>query len=48
MYPLFCAALRCAAVRNYRENDPRGWAGYVAEAEELTGADVPITDEWAE
>lgn len=41
-------AAAIAAVRNYRENDPRGWADYVAEADELTGADAPITDEWAE
>lgn len=41
-------AAAIAAVRNYRENDPRGWADYVAEAEESTGADAPITDQWAE
>jgi hypothetical protein len=36
-----------AAVRRYRETDPQGWAEYLAEAEELAGAEAPITDEWA-
>ncbi|HUL99576.1 MAG TPA: hypothetical protein VLU24_09235 [Mycobacterium sp.] len=36
-----------AAVRQYRETDPRGWAQYLAEAEELASADAPITDESA-
>lgn len=36
-----------AAVHHYRETDPQGWAQYLAEAEELAGADAPIADEWA-
>jgi hypothetical protein len=35
-----------AAVRRYREQDPEGWAEYVAEADALAAADAPITDEW--
>jgi hypothetical protein len=34
------------AVRDYRESDPEGWAGYLAEAEEGSKADAPISDEW--
>lgn len=36
-----------AAVQRYRETDPQGWADYLAEADELAGADAPITDVWA-
>ncbi|WP_343599777.1 hypothetical protein [Mycobacterium sp.] len=36
-----------AAVHRYRESDPQGWADYLAEADELAGADAPIGDEWA-
>jgi len=36
-----------AAVQRYRDTDPAGWADYLAEADELAGADAPITDEWA-
>lgn len=36
-----------AAVHRYQETDPRGWAEYLAEAEELSGAEAPTTDEWA-
>jgi hypothetical protein len=39
-------AAAIAAVRRYRETDPQGWAEYVAEAEELAGAEAPIGDEW--
>lgn len=35
-----------AAVRLYRETDPQGWAEYLAEADELTGGDAPISDAW--
>ncbi len=35
------------AVRRYRESDPQGWADYLAEADDLAGADAPIGDEWA-
>lgn len=35
-----------AAVRRYRAIDPQGWADYLAEAEEFTGADASITDDW--
>lgn len=31
-----------AAMDHYRRHDPRGWADYLAEAEELAGADGPI------
>jgi len=34
-----------ATVRRYRESDPQGWADYLAEADELTGADALIGDE---
>jgi hypothetical protein len=37
-----------AAVHRYRESDPRGWSDYLAEADELAGADAPVSDEWAE
>ncbi|MGH9055274.1 MAG: hypothetical protein ACRDYY_05325 [Acidimicrobiales bacterium] len=36
-----------AAVRRYRETDPQGWAEFLAEAEDLAGADAPISDGWA-
>jgi hypothetical protein len=39
-------AAAIAAVRHYRETDPEGWSEYIAEAEELAGADASITDEW--
>lgn len=35
-------------VRRYRESGAPGWADFVAEADELTSADAPITDEWVE
>jgi hypothetical protein len=35
-----------AAVRQYRETDPQGWAEYLAEADESAGADAPITEAW--
>jgi hypothetical protein len=41
-------AAAIAAVHRYRESDPRGWADYLAEADELAGADAPISDEWAD
>lgn len=31
-----------AAVNSYRQDDPQGWAHYLAEAEELAGADALI------
>ncbi len=34
-----------ATVRRYRESDPQGWEDYLAEVDELTGADAPIGDE---
>ena len=36
------------AVRLYQMNDPEGWEEYLNEAEELSNADAPITDEWTE
>lgn len=35
-----------AAVERYRSDDPRGWAAYLGEAEELAASDAPITDPW--
>ncbi len=37
-----------AAVDAYRYEDPDGWAAYLAEADELSGTDVAIVDEWIE
>ncbi|MGH3494312.1 MAG: hypothetical protein ACRDQ1_13925 [Sciscionella sp.] len=37
-----------AAVQRYRESDPQGWSDYIAEADELVGADAPIGDTWAD
>lgn len=39
-------AAAVAAVRGYRESEPQGWQHYLAEAEESSGADAPLTDEW--
>ena len=36
------------AVVEYRHADPQGWAQYLAEADELAGADAPVTDAWAD
>lgn len=33
-----------AAVHAYRQSDPKGWADYLAEAEELAGADAAVLD----
>jgi hypothetical protein len=33
-----------AAVHSFRQSDPQGWADYLAEAEELAGADAPIAE----
>lgn len=41
-------AAALAAVDRYRTSDPQGWADYLAEADELAGADDPIGDGWAE
>ncbi len=38
-------AVAIATVRRYRESDPQGWEDYLAEVDELTGADAPIGDE---
>lgn len=40
-------AAALAAVERYRTDNPRGWADYLAEVEELAEADAPITDEWS-
>lgn len=40
-------AAAVAAVRRYRESDPQGWSAYLAEAEDLAGADAPVSDDWA-
>jgi hypothetical protein len=40
-------AAAIAAVHRYREADPQGWADYLAEADDLAGADAPISDEWS-
>lgn len=39
-------AAAVAAVERYRGTDPRGWADYLAEADGLSAADAPVTDEW--
>lgn len=39
-------SMAVAAVREFREDDPAGWASYVAEADELAKADAPIADGW--
>lgn len=36
------------AVRRYRESDPQGWSNYIAETDELAGADAPIADAWVD
>jgi hypothetical protein len=41
-------AAAVAAVQRYRESDPHGWLEYVTEADDLSGADAPIGDEWAD
>jgi hypothetical protein len=41
-------AAAIAAVHRYRESDPQGWSDYLAEADDLAGADAPVSDEWAE
>lgn len=33
-----------AAVREFRDTDPQGWADYLAEADGLAGTDAPIGD----
>jgi hypothetical protein len=35
-----------AVVQRFREEDPRGWADYLAGADDLAGADAAITDDW--
>jgi hypothetical protein len=40
-------AAAVAAVHRYRESDPQGWSDYIAEADEFSGVDAPIGDEWA-
>ncbi|HEX3650677.1 MAG TPA: hypothetical protein VHV49_19810 [Pseudonocardiaceae bacterium] len=37
-----------AAMDHFRDDDPRGWADYLAEADEWDGAAVPVTDRWDE
>lgn len=39
-------AAALSVVQRYREDDPQGWVDYLAEAEGLSAADAPITDEW--
>lgn len=41
-------ATAVAAVHRYREADPQGWADYLAEADQLAGADAPIGDAWTD
>ncbi len=41
-------AAAVAAVHRYRESDPQGWTDYLAEADDLAGADAPIGDAWAD
>lgn len=39
-------ATAVGAVRRYYESDPEGWSDYLAEAQEMSGADDPVSDEW--
>lgn len=39
-------AATVAAVHRYRESDPQGWSDYIAQADELAGADAPLGDPW--
>jgi hypothetical protein len=41
-------AAAIAAVQRYREENPQGWAEYLAEADADAAADAPITDGWHE
>lgn len=41
-------ATAVAAVHRYRESDPQGWSDYLAEADELAGADALIGDDWVD
>jgi hypothetical protein len=41
-------AAAVAAVHRYRESDPQAWSSYLADADELAGADAPVSDGWAE
>lgn len=41
-------ATAIAAVQRYREQDPQGWAEYVAQADADAAADAAITDGWHE
>lgn len=41
-------ATAVAAVHEYRESDPQGWADYLAEADEFAAADAPIGDDWVD
>ena len=39
-------AAAVAAVQRYRENDPEGWAEYLADADAFGGA-APVVDGWS-
>lgn len=41
-------AAAVAAVRQYRSDDPEGWAEYLASADRLSQADAPISDDWSD
>ena len=34
------------AVRRYQETDPRGWAEYLTNADEMAASEAPVVDEW--
>ena len=36
-----------AAVQRYREEDPDGWADYLAAADRLASADATVADDWS-
>jgi hypothetical protein len=40
-------SMAITAVREYRESDPQGWSDYLAQVDDLAGADAPIGDQWA-
>lgn len=41
-------AAAVAAVEQYRRSDPDGWKEYLGEAEQASGADAPIGDDWTD
>ncbi len=40
-------AAALAAVERYRTANPHGWADYIAEADQQSASDAPLTDDWS-